>query len=170
MNDQHLSAYCQIASVLTHQAYAQAEFEADFLLSDKRLTDVKKPMYFHNFISTSEWIAQILSKLGILKEVPPFCYFTFECSTEEAASVAERNWQIGPSFDEIISCYVYDFSDFGTQHYGLDFSSNAVFHPKNGMERLIPLLVPLGYAEALGQGFVWTPKIKQIEENVHIWL
>lgn len=160
MNEMELHAYGKLAQALAERAYqlAEGDLNADALAS--QFPNAPRPILAHNDTFTS--LALVLWPLGILRPLNPgpkgwASAFAFECSTEEAAQVAERNSQNGgPSLPELLEAFIDFFDSYGKDYH--DFSS-AIYVPfgRNGrMTQVLNALVPLGYVEKANEGYIWT--------------
>lgn len=160
MNELELHAYGKLAQALAERAYQLADGDpwVDALAS--QFPNAPCPIFAHK--DTFQSLALILWRLGILRPLDPgpkgwANAFAFECSTEEADQVAERNWQKGgPSLLELLEAFIDFFDDYGKDYH--DFSS-AIYVPFGRNGRMTPVLnalAPLGFVEKTDRGYVWT--------------
>ncbi|WP_141683685.1 hypothetical protein [Rhizobium sp. AC27/96] len=149
-------AYGLLARALAQVAYSWTPGgEAEWAKSITSEVDAGKVVFYHEFLSNLENIADALSKLGILKEVKgSYCVFTFEVDIAMVSAVAIKHREMGPDFQHMLHYFCYHFSDYGTDYYGLNFHIDTPFCPQHGMSELLEALAELGYAYKLGVGSV----------------
>lgn len=88
------------------------------------------------------------------------CMHRFLCPPSEAGRLARAHWGSGVPFDELLDEFFRYHSHYGTEHYGLEFLMNVVFHPRHGMEDVVRALAQLRYAEPRQSGYRWSKKIR----------
>lgn len=147
-------AYGQLALAMVRDAYSFAETSEKYGLTSAEIP-ADTAIFFHNFASNFENIAYALNELGILKVIPGReAFSTFTCEMAEAPRLAIENRGNGPDFHSMLHYFCYHFSDFNTEHYGLNFHVDTPFCPQYGMCDVLDALAEIGYAHRLGVGSV----------------
>jgi len=96
MNETEPHAYGKLGQALAARGYQLAEGDSSADVLASQFPNAPRPIFAHNDTFTS--LALVLWRLGILKPLNPgpkgwASAFAFECGTQEADRVAERNWQ-----------------------------------------------------------------------------
>jgi len=152
VNASELKAYGLVAQAIASHAFAKANADPA----------VAGSIYFHDFMSAFEDAAHDLVRLGVLKPLdqkPGCAYFVFNCEIDEASRMAERNWQIGPKFPELLVTFVNLFGEFGREYWGFSSKPNVTFGAGGRITKALDALASLGYLKKKDGGYVWTDRI-----------
>ena len=162
MNDAELRAYGELAHAIA--AHVAKQLETDYVrkVTDRpQLRDAPQPLFHHTFMSTFESVADNLSRLRILKDWGEtvglkWAYYVFDCELSDAAAVARRNWNVGPSFDELLATFLELFGDWGTEYWRFSIERDKPFGKDSKITSALDALTELGFLDKSDKGFVWT--------------
>jgi hypothetical protein len=166
VNEAELRAYGLVAQAIVRHAFAKASSETnrDRGLYSSRFPGAPQPIYFHEYVSTFESVADDLCRLGILKPVDQrqIAYFVFDCEVSEANIVAERSWEQGPSLFDLLVTFVNLFGEFGTEYWGFSSSRGVPFGANGRLASAFDALATVGYLGKTDDGYVWTGLIAPV--------
>ena len=101
-----------------------------------------------------------LCKLQIMKplnDIASDC--TFLCAPEDVRYIAERNWQKGQSFEDLLTTFIALFGEFGTDYWGFSTDRDLWFEPGAHLCTVLTVLAEIGYASEERGHYRWTKKI-----------
>ena len=168
MDENMLSAYCGLAEAIALQAHIKAVSEDKLLHNAYPGVDKNKLIFFHDFMSTFERIGSDLVKLKIIEPIN-IAISIFITSTSEYRSVAETNWRVGPSFDELLQTFVEYFGEYGGADGAFETRPDTVFRPREELIFTFDRLAELGYVDSAKDGYVWTEKIRSFMYHAGYW-
>jgi|ERR1044072_668779 hypothetical protein len=175
MNDAQLRTYGELAQAIAAHVSKQLETDDVRTKTDRpQLRDAPQPLFHHYFMSTFEAVAEDLRRLGILKDWGEtvglkWAYFVFDCEPSDAGAVARRNWQAGPSFDELLRTFLELFGDWGTEYWGFTIERDTPFGNGSRITPALDALSALGYLDKTSEGFVWTKRATEAMHSAGNW-
>lgn len=175
MDEKTLNAYCAMIAIVADSVYSRMlndayrkrypglPYSEDIAATTFTLDQL---VYYDLACSDFQWLAEVLTPLNILTNVQdpdgtcnPYLH-RFLCPPAEASHFARLHWRQGVPFEEVLWGFLEHYSCYGTEWFGLVFRMNAVFHPRNGMEKVIRALARLRYAQPCQDGYRWTKRVR----------
>ena len=161
MNEDELRAYGLLAQAIARHIFAQAERDdTKTRKGTLELRDAPWPIYYHYSTSTFERATGCLLRLGILRGVGPHAetipfFFVFKSKVDDAAEIAVRHWQSGPSLEELLITFIDLFRFYGAAYWGFSTERGTPFGAGSKIPAVLDALGALGYLVKSDKGFVW---------------
>jgi hypothetical protein len=160
MDEPHLKAYGLLAEAIYRHAHAMAEHDYERNRRDARYECAPRPIYNNYSMSTFEDVSDALCKLEMMKPLDVTALAcAFACALEDVANIAERNWQNGQGFEELLTTFVALFGEFGAGYWGFATDRNKLFEPGEHLRAVLAALAVIGYATVENGRYKWTTKM-----------
>ena len=174
MDGPQLQAYCQMAQAMARFVFDMATWqtEVDFakIAGDPKFAGVQRPIFWHISTSIFENATDDLAKLAILSEVSR-AHYTFCCDWNNSLVLAERNWQAGPSFEEILINFINLFGEYGPLWGGgFSTSRDTPFGINSRLAPAVDALAAIGYLSKADEGYVWNDVVAStMNKSYYCW-
>jgi hypothetical protein len=164
-------AYDLAAQAIAQHVFAQAKAaEEGYRLL---FLGAPRPIYYHYSMSAFEAAAKHLWALHILRPLDEkngwAFHFVFDCEVSDSSVIAERYWQEGPTFAELLTTLINLFGDFGKEKWGFSTVRDVPFGNNSPIKPALESLTSLGYATKTESRYLWTELIAPIMRASTFW-